>query len=169
MPHGLIAAFGGDTVKAALAFDRHVDHKVPRVVLVDYDNDCVATALAVARALGKRLWAVRLDTAADIRDRSVPSKGKRSRGVCAELVNRVRWALDKAGFPKVRIMVSGGFDRKRISDFVKSGVPFDAVGVGSALMREKIDFTADVVKLAGRDCAKAGRFFVPSARMRRMP
>ena len=32
------------------------------VVLVDFENDSVRTTLEVARALGRRLWGVRLDT-----------------------------------------------------------------------------------------------------------
>jgi nicotinate phosphoribosyltransferase len=44
-------------------------------------------------------------------------------------------------------------------------VPFDAVGVGSALMREKIDFTADIVKVNGKPFAKIGRKYNPNARL----
>ena len=62
VPHGLIAAFGGDTVAAARAFaDRYAD-EMNVTVLVDFENDSVRTALEVADALGDRLWGVRLDT-----------------------------------------------------------------------------------------------------------
>ena len=52
VPHSLIAAYDGDTVKAAQAFARWADESVNITVLVDFDNDCVETALDVADALG---------------------------------------------------------------------------------------------------------------------
>src|SRR2546423_317475 len=70
VPHALIAAYGGDTVAAAQAFAaRFADH-VNVTVLVDFQNDSVATALAVAEALGERLWGVRLDTSGTLVDRA---------------------------------------------------------------------------------------------------
>lgn len=166
IPHALIAAYGGDTVKASLAFDRSVPRRVKRIVLVDFENDCVKTSLEVAHALGQQLWGVRLDTSREIRDRSVKGKGADSYGVCPELVRRVRKALDEAGFRKVRIVVSGGFNPERIRDFVRRGVPFDAVGVGSYFFQERVDFTADIVKVDGKPCAKVGRFFRANRRLR---
>jgi len=166
IPHGLIAAFGGDTVKASLAFDRHMPRTIKRIVLVDFKNDCVGTSLEVARALGKRLWAVRLDTSREIRDASVRGRGPESLGVCPELVRHVRHALDREGYPWVRILISGGFDAKRIREFIRQHVPFDAVGVGSAFYHERIEYTADLVKVNGRDCSKVGRRFRPNHRFK---
>src|SRR5947209_314960 len=48
VPHGLVAAYKGDTVRAAEHFATHVGEDVNIVVLVDFDNDCVPTSLAVA-------------------------------------------------------------------------------------------------------------------------
>lgn len=166
IPHGLIAAYEGDTVRASAVFDQYVPKSVKRMVLVDFDNDCVKTALAVAKKLGKRLWGVRLDTSGEMRDESVIPRDEKSLGVCPELVWNVRNALDRSGFPWVKIVISGGFTAARISEFIKLRVPFDAVGVGSAFLREKIDFTADIVKVNGKLCAKAGRHFVESRRLK---
>ena len=166
VPHGLIAAYNGDTVKAALAFDKYMPKHIQRIVLVDFDNDCIGTSLKVARALGKKLWGVRFDTAEDVRDVSVKSRGKNSYGVCPELVFKARRIFDKKGFDYVRIIVSSGFDEKKIKRFVKLGVPFDAVGVGSALFKEKIDFTSDVVMVNGKPCAKIGRKYKPNPRLK---
>ena len=71
VPHGLIAAFGGDTVAAALAFADRFAAEMQVTVLVDFDNDSVRTALAVAEQLGDRLWGVRLDTGSRLIDRSL--------------------------------------------------------------------------------------------------
>ena len=62
VPHGLIAAFGGDTVAAARAFAERFAAEMNVTVLVDFENDSVRTALEVADALGDELWGVRLDT-----------------------------------------------------------------------------------------------------------
>ena len=70
IPHALIAAFGGDTLKATKRFAEQFPG-VDVIALVDYDNDCVKTRLDVARALEGRLWGVRLDTAENMVDKSV--------------------------------------------------------------------------------------------------
>src|SRR3954468_10624073 len=58
VPHGLIAAFGGDTVAAARAFAERYSGGMNVTVLVDFDNDSLHTAIAVADALGDKLWGV---------------------------------------------------------------------------------------------------------------
>ena len=74
LPHAAIAAYGGDTVLAARKFAERLSESIPLVVLVDFENDCVRTSLAVARALGKRLYGVRLDTAGNLVDSSVVAR-----------------------------------------------------------------------------------------------
>jgi nicotinate phosphoribosyltransferase len=81
------------------------------------------------------------------------------RGVNEGLVRKVRAALDSEGFGDVKIVVSGGFDADRIREFERKGVPVDSYGVGSALIRGENDFTADVVVVDGRPCAKVGRSY----------
>jgi nicotinate phosphoribosyltransferase len=169
VPHALIAAYDGDTVAAARAFAHISDPETNVVVLVDFDNDSVATALAVAEALGDELWGVRLDTSGTLIDRSLadaPGSEEERRGVTAELVRMVRAALDDAGFRHVRIVVSGGFDAAKIARFEAEGTPVDAYGVGSALRRGENDFTADVVRVDGHPRAKAGREERPNPRLR---
>ena len=170
VPHGLIAAFGGDTVAAAGAFaDRYAD-EMNVVVLVDFENDSVRTALEVADALGDRLWGVRLDTSDKLVDRSLwHEMGEFApTGVNPQLVDRVRAGLDAAGHERVKIVVSGGFDAAKISRFEALGAPVDSYGVGSSLLRGQNDFTADVVRVDGRDCAKAGRRLHPNPRLARV-
>jgi nicotinate phosphoribosyltransferase len=90
-------------------------------------------------------------------------------GVNVDLVQRVRRALDEAGHREVHIVASGGFDADKIRSFERAGAPVDAYGVGSSLVQGANDFTADVVRLEGRDCAKAGRRFRPNPRLERVP
>jgi nicotinate phosphoribosyltransferase len=170
VPHGLIAAYGGDTVAAAREFARHYAHETNVTVLVDFDNDSVRTALEVAEALGDQLWGVRLDTSGTLVDRSLwDEMGTfKPTGVNEVLVRKVRAALDEAGHGRVRIVVSGGFDAARIREFERTGVPVDAYGVGSSLLRGQNDFTADVVRVEGREVAKAGRSHRPNLRLERV-
>jgi nicotinate phosphoribosyltransferase len=167
VPHSLIASYGGDTVRAAREFADHFAGESNIVVLVDFENDSVRTSLEVADALGDRLWGVRLDTSATLVDRSLATRMGRfdPRGVNPELVRLVRQALDEAGHSRVRIVASGGFNAERIREFEDEGVPVDAYGVGSSLIRGENDFTADVVMLEGRPCAKVGREYSPNDRM----
>jgi len=167
VPHALIAAYGGDTVAATRAFAEHMPADVKVVSLVDFDNDCVGTSLAVARALGPRLAGVRLDTSETMVDRSVvPLMGAFDpRGVNPHLVRAVRAGLDGEGFQHVEITVSGGFDPDKIRRFEAAGVPVDSYGVGSSLFAGRFDFTADIVMVDGRPAAKRGRAFRPNPRL----
>jgi nicotinate phosphoribosyltransferase len=170
VPHGLIAAYGGDTVKAATVYADRFHEETNVTVLVDWDNDSVKTALAVAQALGPKLWGVRLDTSETLVDRSLWDEmgAFRPTGVTPRLAEKVRGALDGAGYANVKIVVSGGFTAARIREFEATGVPVDAYGVGSSLLRGDSDYTADIVLVEGRPCAKVGRGYSPNPRLERV-
>ena len=156
MPHSLVLIFG-DTVEAAIAFDRDLEEDVPRIVLVDTFRDEAEESLRVAEALGDRLYGVRLDT---------PSERGR---VTADLVLEVRARLDQAGFGHVKIVVSGGLSPDRIRYFRERGAPADFYAVGSYISgASPIDFTADLKVIDGRPIAKRGRIpgETPSPRLR---
>ena len=159
VPHSLISAYGGDTVLAARKFADWAPPDMNVTVLVDFENDSVRTALAVADELGDRLWGVRLDTAETLVDRSLWDELSdfRPTGVNERLVRKVREALDAAGHRDVKIVASGGFTVEKIRAFEDEGVPVDAYGVGSSLIRGSNDFTADVVRTDGRPSGKVGR------------
>ncbi|MEP6733422.1 MAG: quinolinate phosphoribosyl transferase [bacterium] len=170
IPHALIAAYGGDTVAAALAMAAVLPAEIPLVALVDYENDSVATSVAVARALEARLWGVRLDTSEFMVDKSVtPQMGTFApTGVNPALVWNVRNALDAEGFGHVKIVASGGFNVPRIRQFEDDGVPVDAYGIGASILDGRWDFTADVVRLDDAPQAKTGREFRPNSRMEKV-
>jgi len=166
VPHALIAAFGGDTVAAAQAFAKLFGRETNVTVLVDFDNDSLRTAVAVADALGDELWGVRLDTSETLADETLADLGENApTGVSVELASRVRAGLDDAGHEHVRIVASGGFDAGKITRFEAAQAPVDAYGVGSSLLRGQNDFTADVVRVDGKPCAKVGREERPSQRL----
>jgi nicotinate phosphoribosyltransferase len=167
VPHSLIASYGGNTVLAATRFAEWAPRDLNVTVLVDFENDSVRTSLEVARALGERLWGVRLDTSESMVDRSLWEEmgDFKPTGVNERLVRKVRDALDGDGFERVKIVVSGGFTARKISEFESKGVPVDAYGVGSSLIRGANDFTADIVLTGGRPSAKTGRRFRPNERL----
>ena len=159
IPHSLISAFGGNTVAATKAIASQIPDDVRLLALVDYENDVARTAVDVARALGPRLWGVRLDTSEHMVDRSLMAQlgTFRPTGVNPQLVWNVRHALDAEGFGDVQIVVSGGFDAERVAEFEEEGAPVDAYGIGSAAYKGAFDFTADIVQVGGKAQARAGR------------
>jgi nicotinate phosphoribosyltransferase len=167
VPHSLIAAYGGNTVLAATKFAEHAPPDMNVVVLVDFENDSVRTSLEVARALGDLLWGVRLDTSGQLVDRSLWNEmgDFDPRGVNERLVLKVRDALDRDGFERVKIVASGGFTVERITEFERLGVPVDSYGIGSSLIRGSNDFTADIVLTDGRPSGKVGRRYRPNSRL----
>jgi nicotinate phosphoribosyltransferase len=195
-PHALIAAFFGDTAESMVAFARHLPLDVPRIALVDFNNDTVTDsvraldtfwphyrdALANGDAEGQRRWrldGVRIDTSPNVRDASLGEgdpygiNPKQIRLVRAELDRAwERWhvpaALEetaRAYCRSVRIVATGGFDRRRIEQYEAEGVPVDIYGVGSTLLRNDsetgTDFTMDVVRAeidgVWHEVAKVGR------------
>jgi len=167
VPHSLIASYGGNTVLAATKFAELAPAGMRVTVLVDFENNSVETALEVARVLGDRLWGIRLDTSESLVDFSlVEEMGDfKPTGVNERLVRKVRNALDADGFERVKIVVSGGFTVEKIRAFEESGVPIDAYGVGSSLIRGANDFTADVVLTDGRPSGKFGRRYRANDRL----
>ena len=158
MPHALVLNMG-DTVKAALAFDKHMGQDIKRNVLVDTFKDETEEALRVATAMGERLHSIRLDTP---RERG---------GVTADLIKEVRARLDQAGHAHVQIFVSGGLTPQRISDYRAQGAPVDGFGIGSFISgASAIDFTADIYQINGVDIAKRGRIpgLQPNPKLKRV-
>jgi nicotinate phosphoribosyltransferase len=159
VPHSFIAAIGGDTVAATKQIAKLLPEDAQLLVLVDYENDVVRGAVEVARALGDRLWGVRLDTSEHLVDKSVlPQMGTfHPTGVNPQLVWNVRNGLDAEGFGDVQIVVSGGFDAERVRDFEDEGTPVDAYGIGAAAYKGAFGFTADVVAVGGKPQSRTGR------------
>src|SRR5258707_15209245 len=90
--HSAIACFLGDTAEATMAFAATRPADIPRIALVDFRNDCVGTSRIVIRTMFARylaltkegrpeearkfkLYGVRPDTSANMRDASVPPLG----------------------------------------------------------------------------------------------
>jgi len=113
--HAAIASFLGDTAELMLQFAGTLPPAVPRIALVDFNNDSVQDTLAVCDAMFARyrelmdagdeseaqkyrLFGVRLDTSGSLRDAGVPPLGDPALdlGVNPRLVFIVRQALNAA-------------------------------------------------------------------------
>jgi nicotinate phosphoribosyltransferase len=143
MPHTLILLMG-DTVEAALAFDKIIAEEIPRVVLIDTFEDEKFEAIRVAQALKERLFGIRLDT---------PSS---RRGNFRAILEEVRWELDTRGFEHVKLFVSGGLD---IDDIIDLADVVDAFGVGTQISSAAtLDYSMDIVEAEGKPFAKRGKW-----------
>lgn len=113
--HAAIASFLGDTAEAMMQFSRILPAKIPRIALVDFNNDSVRDTLRVLEAMFRKyqelcdrgeqaeaakyvLYGVRLDTSGTLRDVSVQPLGDPALdlGVNPRLVFNVRHGLDSA-------------------------------------------------------------------------
>ena len=172
VPHALIAAYGGDTVAAARAFarplrrpdERHRAGRLRQRLGGDRARGRRgARRRPVGRAAGHLRHARRPRAAAPPRRRARPRASPPSS--CTSCATR----STRTATRDVRIVVSGGFNADRIRAFEAAGVPVDAYGVGSSLIRGSNDFTADVVMVDGRPCAKVGRELRPNPRLEPRP
>ncbi|AOG60760.1 nicotinate phosphoribosyltransferase [Spiroplasma helicoides] len=168
MPHALIASFDGDLIKAAQAYkDTFRDNNL--VVLVDYNNDCINDSLLVANHFKDKLFAVRVDTSMALVDKSLQGLTEQENelhGVNPTLIKKLRLALDEKGHNNVKIIVSSGFDENKIKWFEKENTPVDVYGVGEAIVKNKISFTGDLVRIDGKNQAKVGRGNISSSRIK---
>jgi len=188
MPHALIG-YAGSTVRAAEMFhETYPDADL--VALVDYFGREVDDGLEVCRRFPELAAAgrisLRLDTHGGrflqgldpqesyaVLERNTPGTIRRYRsekelrhlvgtGVSAAAIWRMREQLDAAGFNKVRILASSGFDADKCVSMADAHAPIDAIGTGSfipALWTETYA-TADVVAYNGEPRVKIGREFL---------
>ncbi|MGB9723198.1 MAG: quinolinate phosphoribosyl transferase [Chloroflexia bacterium] len=146
VPPSFIACYGGDAVRAAEAFARHLEEGVNLIVPVETAEQ----ALAVAGRLGRRLWGVRLDWGEAPSDRP-------AQPLDLQAVWHLRRALDRAGGEFVRIVVSGDLTPEKIRALEDIGAPVDAYAVGRFLLQGDLAYYAEVVEVDGRPCARPAR------------
>ncbi|RMG90214.1 MAG: nicotinate phosphoribosyltransferase [Chloroflexi bacterium] len=111
VPHALIACFLADTAEAMVNFARYIPVEVPRIALVDFNNDTLTTTRQTLEAFWPhyfaayqngddvemrrwRLNGVRLDTSSALRDASLEPDGPK--GVNPQLVSLLREAINTA-------------------------------------------------------------------------
>jgi nicotinate phosphoribosyltransferase len=188
MPHALIG-YAGSTVRAAEMFDESFPG-APMTVLVDYFGQEVSDSLAVCRRFPERgaagTLSMRIDTPGGrflegldpaasyaVLERHVPEavRGYRNEvelrylvgaGVSAAAIWHLREALDEAGFDKVKIVASSGFNPAKCRLMAEAKAPIDMIGTGSFLpeLWSETYATADIVEYDGEPRVKVGREFL---------
>jgi nicotinate phosphoribosyltransferase len=187
-------------VASTAAFDRVIDTHIARIALVDYNNKEIDDAIAVAQQLGNALYGVRVDTCGENvmqgalasfdpavtqawRSQGLPlvshnhphAKYWVGHGVSITGVYALRKALQHAGFPDVRIILTSGFgDVEKVKAFFFAekllGVKlFDQLGVGELYPSRAA--TMDIVSVQDADgvwspLSKVGRGYRPNTNLK---
>jgi len=142
IPHSVILILG-DTVKAAIAYDKTIPKDIPRIILVDTFRDEKVETLRLATSLGDKLDAIRIDTPAS------------RRGNLTQIAREIREELDLANRKDVGIFTSGGLDKANIKNLNKW---VDGYGVGTSLSNAPtINFSLDIVEIEGKPITKKGK------------
>ncbi len=188
MPHALIG-YAGSTVRAAEMFVETFPGE-RLTVLTDYFGREITDGLAVCERFrdmaANGLLSVRLDTHGGrflegldpaesyaVLERHSPGAIRRYRsdtelrylvgtGVSAAAIWRMREALDEAGFKRVRIVASSGFNVDKCRVMADAQAPVDVVGTGSYIPEHwgETYATADIVEYDGEARVKVGREFL---------
>jgi nicotinate phosphoribosyltransferase len=113
--HAAIACFVGDTAETMITFAANMPPSIPRIALVDFQNDCIETTRQVMDAMFRkycelldcgredeairyRLYGVRPDTSGTLRDQSLEPLGDShlDNGVNPRLCFGLRREIDRA-------------------------------------------------------------------------
>ncbi len=188
MPHALIG-YAGSTLRAAEMFQETFPDEA-LTVLVDYFGREITDGIASCRRFpelaAEGRMSLRLDTHGGrflegldpaesyaVLERHAPGAIRRYRsetelrflvgtGVSAAAIWRLREALDQAGFPAVKIIVSSGFGVDKCRVMADARAPIDVVGTGSFIPDawHETYATADIVDYDGVPMVKLGREFL---------
>src|SRR2546422_2599340 len=143
IPHSLVLMIG-DTVEALKAFHDVIDPKVRRVALIDTLQDEKFEAIRVAQALGRDLYAVRLDT---------PSS---RRGGFYPVIAGGRWGVHPPRFCHPNVPPSGRVDEYEI---LRLNPVVDGYGVGTSIANAPVvSFALDIMEIEGTPMAKRGKW-----------
>ena len=145
MPHSLVLIMG-ETVRAALAFDRHMEKNVPRVVLIDTFKDEAEEAIQVGKAMKETLRGIRIETPIE--------RG----GITPNLVDEINKKLEGEQITGCDIYVSGDMAPEDIKKFVDNESNVAGFAIDNYIARgSKINFRADIKEIEGKAIARRGR------------
>jgi nicotinate phosphoribosyltransferase len=180
-------------LETLLAFNKHIDKKVPRIILCDYRNKEITDTLACADAIGNRLWGPRIDTCGEnVGEGAIPNPEEevfefddglnvqlrgywRGNGVTVSGVYAMRRDLDKNGYSGMKIALSSGFaNPEKVQVFVEAehllgARLFDLLGVGQVF--ESRAAKMDIVAVGETPekmvpVSKVGRQYNPNPRLK---
>ncbi|MCH7700411.1 MAG: hypothetical protein IID37_01870 [Planctomycetes bacterium] len=169
IPHALNAVYGGTSIDSAVAYRQKLPD-LPLTMLIDFEGRELDACRDAYRRFGDELYAVRLDThgnrihqggtdeadpklvekvLANAPDRKLAQKALDQygfgSGVTIQAAFNVRQALDSVGGRATKLVVSSGFNAKKVAAFIAAGAPIDAIGTGSWV--DFLVFTSDIAKV----------------------
>jgi nicotinate phosphoribosyltransferase len=143
MPHALIICMGS-TVDAIKAYDEVLEPRFPRVALIDTFLDEKFECMNVAKAMGKRLFAVRFDT---------PSS---RRGNFYRILEECRWELHLRGYDHIKFYASGGIKEE---DIPALNPVVEGYGIGTSISNAPVvDYAMDIMEVEAEPLAKRGKW-----------
>jgi len=159
-PHALVIAYaaymdqnkiiGNPTVEAAKGFNKNIDKKIPRIMLIDTFNREITDTIETAKAVPE-LRGVRIDTCGENYAQGV-IKRIGGKGVTIEAVWALREALVKNGFGKLEQTVSSGFNAEKTTAFIEADTLFNEkygyplfTNIGTGSIAKPVMATADIV------------------------
>ena len=188
MPHVLVG-YAGSTLRAA-QMHHEIWPGEPMTVLVDYFGREISDSIEVAKAFPELTreghLSVRIDTPSSrylegldrlssyaVLERRAPDAIRAFRddqelrylvgsGVTGAAIWRMRETLDNAGFEKVKLVASSGFNVEKCKAMANVRAPIDVVGTGSYIPSQWKDTyaTADCISYGGQYRVKLGREYL---------
>lgn len=201
IPHALENIFawtnGKDNavLEATKAFDKNMDQKIPRIALIDYNNQEISDSLSLFNTI-KNMLGVRVDTCGENvaqgalstydkkgfselfgRELEIPKEDLKywtGSGVTVSGVYSLRKAMIENGFGEKQIILTSGFGSpEKVRAFVRAEELlemklFDGLGVGGVY--DSRTSTMDIVAVGEtRDSmvpmSKVGRLYRPNSRL----
>ncbi len=159
IPHALEAIYHwkyglkNAVTSSTIAFDRHMNNKIPRIALVDYANKEITDSMNVAHIVD----AIRIDTCGE----NYMQDAIDVKGVGVQGVYFVRKELNDYGFSNVKIVLSSGFGNpEKVKMFLEAEEKykiklFDMLGVGGVFPARMS--TMDIIEVEGMKIHKVGR------------
>ncbi len=157
LPHACIQQYHGD-INALINDYLKLHDDIS--LLVDFDNDIIATLSTINETYWSHIKSIRLDTSKTNLDIGLKNSGHKlpaDYGVSMNLVKMVRSWLDKHHHQDVKIVCSSDNNLAKVKEFTQNNIPVDIYGIGSALTTLSLHFTADLVELDNQEYAKVGR------------
>jgi nicotinate phosphoribosyltransferase len=149
------SGFENAVKESTLAFDRVIDPEITRIALIDYNNREITDTLSTAKALGSRLYAVRVDTCGEnIMENAIDGTKKywEGKGVTVDGVAKLRRAMNEHSYSEhVKIVLSSGFGNPEKVQAFNDGEKYynlklyDMIGAG--FIDDVRTATADIVAI----------------------
>ncbi len=162
IPHALIQQFDNDLNKLIIEYNKHYDDLI---LLIDYDNDVISTLNKIKSNM-HLIKGVRIDTSKALIDKSL-DQDSNNYGVNNALIKLVQDWLNINQFHHVKIYISSSMTVDSISNINSVDNQVYGIGVGSYLLTNCVNISADLVSLNNKPQSKFGRSELHSDKLKK--